>query len=80
MKCKKLKLKFKKENYSDGFKEWIEYGGYKIVMSVPGDHDRSILYTAYSKKSFHSIESYKLKDLCEKIDTKFEENIKKGLQ
>lgn len=24
MKGKKLKLKFKKENYSDGFKEWLE--------------------------------------------------------
>ena len=80
MKGKKLKLKFKKENYSDGFKEWFEYGGYKIEMSVPGDYDKSILYTAYYKKPFHTISSYKLKDLCEKIDKKIKENNEKGLQ
>lgn len=55
MKCKKLKLKFKKENYSEGFKEWLEYGGYKIEMSVPGDYDTSILYTVYFKTIPHNI-------------------------
>jgi hypothetical protein len=73
-------IKYKKENYSDGFKEWLEYGGYKIEMSVPGDYDKSILYTAYYKQPFHTISSYKLKDLCEKIDKKIKENNEKGLQ
>lgn len=49
-------------------------------MSVPGDYDKSILYTAYYKQPFHTISSYKLKDLCEKIDKKIKENNEKGLQ
>ena len=72
-----INLKLKKDQFNT---DYIEYRGYKIKASVPGDYDRSILYTAYFDVPFHSISAYHLSTLCEKIDNKIEENNEKGLQ
>lgn len=72
-----IQLTLKKDQFNT---DYIEYCGYRIKASVPGDYDRSILYTAYFDSPFHSISAYHLTTLCEKIDKKIKENNEKGLQ
>ena len=60
----------------DNNKDYLESRGYKITAAVPGDYDRSILYTAYHSEPFHFFEDYHLSKLCLKVDNHLDKNIK----